>query len=220
MQPVFKEVPQRACSNTGSGTRVPHKDMSLESMIATYGYGAVLVGTFLEGETVVLLGGFAAHRGYLDLPWVIAVAFAGSLLGDQLYFYLGRRHSARILRRFAAWGDRIQRVDELMRRFHTPLILAFRFLYGLRIVAPFAMGMSSIPAQRFVLLNVIGAMAWAFLVGMGGYLFGNALEMLVGDLKRHEMKIIIILLSGWLLIWGLLLLRRLIRRHFGIGHAG
>ena len=98
MQPVFKEVPQRACSNTGRGTRVPHKDMSLETMIATYGYGAVLVGTFLEGETVVLLGGFAAHRGYLDLPWVIAVAFAGSLLGDQLYFYLGRRHSARILR--------------------------------------------------------------------------------------------------------------------------
>jgi membrane protein DedA with SNARE-associated domain len=194
--------------------------MSLESIIETYGYWAVLVGTFLEGETVVLLGGFAAHRGYLELPWVIAVAFAGSLFGDQLYFYLGRRHSARILRRFAAWHNRIQRVDELMHRFHTPLILAFRFLYGLRIVAPFAMGMSSIPAQRFVLLNVIGAMAWALLVGMGGYLFGNAMQMIIGDLQRHEMKIVVILLSGWMLIWVLLFVRRLVCRYFGIRHAG
>ena len=193
--------------------------MSLESIIETYGYWAVLVGTFLEGETVVLLGGFAAHRGYLELPWVIMVAFAGSLFGDQLYFYLGRRHSKRILRRFTARNNRIKRVDRLMQRFHTPLILAFRFLYGLRIVAPFAMGMSSVPAKQFVLLNILGAMAWALLVGVGGYLFGNAMEMLIGDLKRHEIKIIAILLFGWMLIWGLLFLRRMVCKYFGIRHT-
>ena len=193
--------------------------MSLESIIETYGYWAVLVGTFLEGETVVLLGGFAAHRGYLALPWVILVAFAGSLFGDQLYFYLGRKHSKRILRRYAAWNNRIERVDRLMQRFHTPLILSFRFLYGLRIVAPFAMGMSSVPVKQFVLLNILGAMAWALLVGVGGYLFGNALEMMIGDLKRHEMKIIAALLIGWVLIWCLFFVRRMVRRYSGANHS-
>ena len=49
--------------------------MTLESIVDTYGYLAVLLGTFLEGETILVLGGFAAHRGYLALPWVIVAAF-------------------------------------------------------------------------------------------------------------------------------------------------
>ena len=40
----------------------------LESLIDTYGYLTILIGTFLEGETILVLGGFAAHRGYLHLP--------------------------------------------------------------------------------------------------------------------------------------------------------
>jgi len=60
--------------------------MTLESIVDTYGYVAVLLGTFLEGETILVLGGFAAHRGYLALPWVIVAAFFGSLCGDQLFF--------------------------------------------------------------------------------------------------------------------------------------
>jgi membrane protein DedA with SNARE-associated domain len=50
----------------------------------------VLVGAFFEGETIVVLGGFAAHRGDLVLPGVIAGAFAGSLAGDQFAYFLGR----------------------------------------------------------------------------------------------------------------------------------
>ena len=67
--------------------------MTLESMINTHGYWAVLVGTFFEGETVLLLGGFAASQGYLVLRWVIVVAFFGTLCADQLFFFLGRRYS-------------------------------------------------------------------------------------------------------------------------------
>ncbi len=65
--------------------------MTLEILIRNYGYWAVLVGTFLEGETILVLGGLSAHLGYLKLPWVIAAAFCGTLPGDQLYFFLGRR---------------------------------------------------------------------------------------------------------------------------------
>ena len=71
--------------------------MTLESLVDAYGYVAVLVGTFLEGETILILGGFAAHRGYMALPWVILAAFIGSLCGDQLFFFLGRWHSQAIL---------------------------------------------------------------------------------------------------------------------------
>ena len=58
--------------------------MSLVELIATYGYYAVFLGAFIEGETVLILAGIAAHRGYLDLTTVIGVAFAGGWLGDHI----------------------------------------------------------------------------------------------------------------------------------------
>jgi len=53
--------------------------MSLEEIISNYGYAALLIGTFIEGETILVLAGFAAHRGYLDLPLVVTCAFIGTL---------------------------------------------------------------------------------------------------------------------------------------------
>ena len=73
--------------------------MNLAGLLATYGNLAVAVGTFLEGETILLMAGFAAHCGYLDLSKVILVAWGG-LLGDQFYFFLGQRYGDRILARF------------------------------------------------------------------------------------------------------------------------
>jgi membrane protein DedA with SNARE-associated domain len=49
--------------------------MTLESVLTTYGYFALMIGTFLEGETILIAAGFLAHRGYLELPWVIFLHF-------------------------------------------------------------------------------------------------------------------------------------------------
>jgi membrane protein DedA with SNARE-associated domain len=162
----------------------------MEGLISHYGYWAVLIGTFLEGETVLVLGGFAAHQGYLSLSWVILAAFAGSFSGDQLFFFLGRKYSARILLKRPAWQTQVIRVNKLMDRFRSWLILMFRFMYGLRTVTPFVIGMSPIPRVRFILLNGTGALAWAAAVGTGGYLFGNLLEIFLGKIKHYEIEIL------------------------------
>src|SRR5262245_1845677 len=74
--------------------------MDLASLLQGYGYSVVVVGTVLEGETILALAGLAAHRGYLALPWVIAAAAAGGFLGDQIYFFVGRFYGPRVLARF------------------------------------------------------------------------------------------------------------------------
>ena len=58
----------------------------MEYWINTYGYAAVFIGCFFEGETILVLGAFAAHRGYLSLAGVCFAAFMGTFLGDQLYY--------------------------------------------------------------------------------------------------------------------------------------
>lgn len=72
----------------------------IERLVLAWGYAAVFAGTFLEGESVLVAAGFAAHRGMLDLAIVVVVAACGSFLGDQFFYSLGRRHGGRIMRRF------------------------------------------------------------------------------------------------------------------------
>ncbi len=160
--------------------------MQIETLVSSYGYLALWIGTFLEGETILVIGGLAAHQGYLKLTGVIVAAFAGSLMGDQFFFYLGRRHSRFILEKRPAWQPRIDKVHRLLERYETITILSFRFLYGLRSITPFVLGMSRVRLLKFVILNAVGALVWAVTVGMGGYFFGHAVENLIGEIKQYE----------------------------------
>ena len=155
-----------------------------------------------------MLGGLAAHMGYLDLTGVILAAFAGSLCGDQLFFFLGRCHSALLLNRRPAWKPKLERANRLIDRFQTPLILGFRFLYGLRTVMPFAIGISRVPVLRFVLLNALGAMVWAGIVAGGGYLFGNALEGILGNIRHYEKMLFVLVALAGAVVWAIYLVRR------------
>jgi membrane protein DedA with SNARE-associated domain len=177
--------------------------MNWELIIGSYGYFVLLAGTFLEGETILILAGFAAHLGYLYLPWVILIAFIGTLSGDQLFFYLGRRHSGFVLDKHPAWQSRLDRVQRLFERYQTLLILGFRFLYGLRTVTPFVLGRSGVSFGYFFLLNTLSALIWAAAVGMGGYLFGNFLKLIMGDIRRYEFESFCAIASIGGLIWGI-----------------
>ena len=161
--------------------------MDIPGLVDTYGYWAVFVGAFLEGETILALAGFAAYRGYLDFRWVVLIAMVAGFLGDQFYFFLGRYKGSAILARFPDWQERAHRFDAMLARWHAPLIIGIRFMYGFRIVGPILLGMGRVPAWKFMVYNFIGAAIWAPLIAGIGYLFGSALEAILVDMKRYEM---------------------------------
>jgi len=175
--------------------------MSLEELISTYGYAAIAIGTFLEGETILVLGGFAAHRGYLNLPLVVTFAFFGTLFGDQLYFYIGRTKGDSVIERLPKWKSRSEKVLTLLHRHQTLLIIGFRFIYGMRTITPFLLGASGVSPLRFLILNIVGAGCWATVFGTLGYLFGNAVEVLIGEINRYESWLFAGLALVGILIW-------------------
>jgi membrane protein DedA with SNARE-associated domain len=160
--------------------------MDLAALIAQYGLLAVFAGSLLEGETVLLLGGYAAHRGYLDFAAVIAVAWLGAVIGDQLWFALGRRHGTQLIARRPRLGDKIRRALGLIERHPVAIILAMRFAWGLRTALPIAFGTSRVPWRRFLLLNLLSALLWAPLVAGIGYVFGALIASHIHGLHRFE----------------------------------
>lgn len=161
--------------------------MDFPALIDSYGYLAVFVGAFLEGETILALAGLASSRGYLNLALVIAIAMAAGFLGDQFFFFLGRVKGQALLHRFPHWRSRAHRFDAMLSRWHAPLIIGIRFMYGFRILGPIMLGMGRVAAWKFVVFNFIGAAIWAPLIAGLGYVFGAILERVLADLQHVEL---------------------------------
>ena len=142
-----------------------------------------------------------AHRGYLDLPLVILAAFIGTLIGDQLYFYIGRVKGKAFLEKRPKWQPKVNRVHDLMERHQTLLILGFRFIYGIRTVTPFILGMSKVSPLKYLFLNICGALLWAIFFGLAGYYFGFTLELLMGKIKKYEIFIIFGMIIVSIFFW-------------------
>ena len=189
--------------------------MSLESFIITYGYPALLIGTFLEGETILIIAGFLAYRHYLSMPWVIVMAFLGTFAGDQLFFHLGRIKGNAFLKIRPHWEPKVQKVRNLLELYHTLIIIGFRFLYGFRNITPFVIGMSGFSARRFFWLNALGGLVWASLIASGGYFLGQILESFLVRLKKYELRIILAITIIGSVIWTYYFIKRKVFQNKG-----
>lgn len=176
--------------------------MTLEELIIQYGYIALFVGTFLEGETILVVGGFLAHAGYLELHWVIITAFLGTFTGDQTFFHLGRSKGMQFLEKRKILKRKAEDAFELFNKHQIKVILGFRFLYGIRNVTPFVIGASGLDPYRFFVLNFLGALAWSIVVGLLGYQFGSLVQLLFDEVKKYELVIMGLLFTGaFVLFW-------------------
>ncbi|GAB4186839.1 MAG: DedA family protein [Thalassobaculales bacterium] len=180
----------------------------MEELLQSYGYWALLAVTMMEGETIVLIAGFLAQRGYLDLHLVMLTAFAGSFTGDQIYYYVGRHWGSRLLARFPSWRRPVETASGFLRRYDIAFILGFRWIWGVRSFSPFAIGIAGVPPLKYLVWNFIAAALWAVTFPLLGFYFGKAIEAFLADVKSVELYLIGIALAGLLGFWGWRQLRR------------
>ncbi|HQX16038.1 MAG TPA: DedA family protein [Anaerolineales bacterium] len=175
---------------------------NLATIISQVGYPALVVGLLLEGETVLVLGAFMAHRGYLNLPLVILCGCVVSFGADQFFFWMGRAKGSQFIEKRPAWKPRIEKARSLLGRNMDLLSLGVRFMYGLRTVLPFTIGMSGFDPKRFALFDFLSSALWALTFGLAGKFVGHLIEAIFKDFKRHEaitiVGVIIIAGAVWL----------------------
>lgn len=163
----------------------------LEVILAQYGLIAVFLGTFLEGEIVVIAGGLLSRIGFLDLKLVFPTVFLATFLGDLFFFYLGRRHAVKFLEKRPHIKVRSERVRELIHEHHNKILFGYRFLYGLRIPTLLALGTSELSTKKFVFINLLNSVIWSILFCLGGYFFGDVFTLFVDNIKSYEKEVFI-----------------------------
>lgn len=161
----------------------------LIDFIQTWGYLAVLLGAMIEGESVILSACVMAYLGYMSILKIVIIAFLGTLIADQILFYLGRFYGARILARFPKLQQPAEKAFELLHKWDIWFILSFRFIYGIRIISPIVIGSAGISPKRFIPLNLAAAIAWTSISCTGGYLLGGVIDAI--DFKVIEKYVFI-----------------------------
>jgi membrane protein DedA with SNARE-associated domain len=160
--------------------------MDLSQAFEHYGPVVVFLGAAFEGNLAVIAGGLLAHQKLVPLWLTGLAATCGSWLIDQALFMAGRRfRDHRFVRRICETRA-FARSLSFIERYPNSFILAFRFLYGLRMAGPVALGVTRVSALRFFILNFIGAVIWAATFTLAGYFFGEAIEAFFGQVKAFE----------------------------------
>jgi len=142
-------------------------------------YLSIYIAAIIEGEAYYIIQCSLAASGALYWPGVLVAGALGGATGDQFWFYLlrGRVH----------WLDRYPKIArfELRVRRHIEaheslIILAGRFLPGLRTAIPAACAVADVSPHKFSALNLISAFAWAsaiMLLVKGGALTMGAIGL-------------------------------------------
>jgi membrane protein DedA with SNARE-associated domain len=152
----------------------------MEEFLRQYGAIGIFLGAGFEGQTAVIVGGLLARQHILYLWLVLLSATAGSAILDHLLFVAGRRFRSHRWVTRATEQVAFSKALNFIERFPISYILAFRFIFGLRVASPIAIGVSQVPTWRFTLLNILGAIIWATSFTMLGFIFGEAVHNLLG----------------------------------------
>jgi membrane protein DedA with SNARE-associated domain len=145
---------------------------TLQDVLGRWGYLVIFAAMLLEnaglplpGETVTLLGGYAAGSGQLNILGVMGAAAGGAVLGDNIGYWVGRRLGWGLILKVGRWlGQSPVQLEKLRDQFlrHAgKSVLLGRFVAVLRVVAGPMAGAVGMPYPKFLLCNVVGATLWA-----------------------------------------------------------
>ena len=168
---------------------------------------AVLVacglGVPLPEDISLILGGFLVFKGAANLWGMVATGFLGILVGDTLIYLAGRR-VGRSVRTGHGWLARVVtpprriQVEQLFARHGEKIVIAARFMPGVRAVTYFTAGSAGMPYPRFICFDGLAALLSAPLFVFLGYRFGRHLQQVIELMKRYQLIAVGVLLVVFL----------------------
>jgi len=149
-------------------------------------YGLVLLfllvavesaGIPLPGETALIAAAVLAHDHY-GIVWVIAVAAAAAILGDNVGYWLGRSGGRKLVERWGLTRRYAERAlppaERFFERYGAKAVFFGRFVAVLRVTAAWLAGITRMRWWEFVLWNALGGIVWAAGTGLVAYWAGRA----------------------------------------------
>lgn len=153
----------------------------------------LLIGFFLPGDSLLFTAGFLASQGYLDIAALIAITFAGAVLGDSVGYSFGKKIGPKIFTRensFFFNKAHLLRARAFYERYGGMTIILARFLPVIRTFAPILAGVGEMRYAVFLFYNAAGGALWAIGLTALGYWLGQ----LIPNIDKYLLPIIILII--------------------------
>ena len=130
---------------------------------------------------------------------------------DWLWFFVGREKGRKYIKNRPKLKQKVRKINKLLRRSPTPVLIGYRFLFGFRTAVPLVIGMSSITKRKFFIFSLANTIIWDILFSSIGYYFGAFLKANWKRIEDYEFEIMGGIIIAGILI-GLFLRKKSIKR--------
>lgn len=171
-----------------------------------------IIGLIVPGIAILFAVGALIGLDVLPFLSIATWAAAGAITGDVSSFWLGRVFHERLARLwpFRNHPDWLDRGHAFFRRHGGKSVVLGRFIGAIRPVLPAVAGMAGMSARRFLVIDVLSAIAWAPAYLLPGIVFGASLDLAAAVAGRLALLIALVAGLLWLAGWGVRRLARLL----------
>jgi membrane protein DedA with SNARE-associated domain len=202
-----------------SASPLPGFLASLAPLLDSYGYlavgGLILVEDFgvpSPGETILIAASVYAGAGRLNIVGVGLIAVLAAVVGDNIGYAIGYFGGHTLVLRFGKYvfltRERLDKAERFFARHGGQVVVAARFIEGLRQANGIIAGIAEMPWWRFLVFNAIGAILWVGVWSSVGYLAGNHIGVIYTEVTRYSLYLLIALV----LVALVLIVRTVLRR--------
>lgn len=148
------------------------------SNLETYGYIGLFLYSMGGGFAAIVVAGVLSFMGKMDITLSITLAFISNALGSFMLFYMARYQKAMMMDGLREHRRKLALAHILLKRSGSWIIVAQKFIYGVKTIIPIAIGLTRYDFKKFAILNIIGAALWSLTFGLGSYYSGGFLVKL------------------------------------------
>jgi len=174
----------------------------IETYLQTWGYLASFIGTFLEGEILLLSAIVASKMGFMNIYWTLIALFGGAYTRDWLIFLVARKKGKQLLNYRPKLKSKFDRVTHYLEKYPIFLLIFARMFYGFTTVIILLYGGSSnISMKKFGLLSALGNLVWLGIYGILAYFFADVMLENISWVSDHKIYVIGLLSLIGLAYW-------------------
>jgi membrane protein DedA with SNARE-associated domain len=168
-----------------------------------FGEAAIFVGFIFPGETAVLLGGFLASSGHLNVTALCALVFLSAVVGDSIGYEVGKHFGPRVMSLgvFTRHQARLDSAQRMLRERGGWAVLAGRFTAFLRAVMPGLAGLSNMRYGKFLVWNALGGLIWGVGFTLVGYFAGASYEKVAATIGRGSAIVLAAIVLSLFVTW-------------------
>ncbi|MBR0649143.1 DedA family protein [Roseomonas terrae] len=159
----------------------------------------------IPSELIMAASGFAAARGQMSLPWLIVFAVAGTVVGNIVWYELGRwlgvERFRPLVARYGKWfaveEEDLDRATGLLRRWGPFAICIGRMFPGVRTLISVPAGMVGIRRGVFYLWTALGSAVWLTFLALAGYFLEEHYDKVEGWVEPLAWVVVGVAVGGY-----------------------